>query len=132
MERKGYKLTSKEKEKLGLENKVQIFWDEKIDRFKAKGRAVDVIPLGMPILARISYELSVKDEGWNPYLGENSYKTSRGDLWARLEADASLLEKARYFCVGESYSHEQVHGLGRHESPQESIVVPVSLYVSKE
>ncbi|MFH1065617.1 MAG: hypothetical protein V1734_03895 [Nanoarchaeota archaeon] len=132
MERKGHKLTSKEKEKLGLDGKVQIFWNEASKGFKAKGRAVDVVPLGMPILARMSYDLSVTNKGYCPYLGEDSYTTARGELWARLEADTSLLEKARYFCMGESYSHEQVHGLGRHDTPQETIVVPVALYVGKK
>ena len=72
---------------------MQIFWDDEIQEFKAEGKAVDVIPLGTPMLARISCvscnydgETSYKatrnavpfdriNEAFNAYLGENPYAT---------------------------------------------------------
>lgn len=156
IERDGHNLTKQEKENLGLDKKLQIFWDEAMKGFKAEGKAVDVIPLGTPMLARIycvscdyggdtSYKATTNavpfdriNEAFNTYIGENPYATLMGGVRARLDAakldaDASLLEKAKYFCVGNRYSTKMSGlGLGEEEPPHRTIVVPVSLYCDKE
>ncbi|MBU2637390.1 MAG: hypothetical protein KJ955_00265 [Nanoarchaeota archaeon] len=153
---RGCNLTKQEKEKLGLDKKVQIVWDDEIQGFKAEGKAVDVIPLGTPMLARIycvscdyggdtSYKATRNavpfdriNEAFNAYLKENPYKTSMEGVRAkldaaRLDANASLLEKAKYFSVGNRYSTKMSSlGLGIDEKPQKTIIVPVALYRDKE